>query len=337
MTHLALEASNPAFWKGIFAFGIMFSVFVGSTWLLLSMILGPKLAYFVTASCFLGVLLMLSGIWFVTGLGPKGEQGFFGNLGVETAWEAVETGPHLGSVKSQYGDFNVGDYPNGWITPSKNKKLADLSGDDSTLTEVANVHPVMEALVLDAISPIPGKRKEVAPHVKGDVKLQTENFVTTDIKMKEAKVRGKDSILAVGRAAPSANLLSGNLGGAQEGIVTRFIAKQGAQLKPGDPVLEVTANKNKIVLTSDKTGRLAKFGFRLKDKIKPNVTFATLDITGQPGAPPPVEILAVRVRGSVRVPAFIYLAASFGLLCLHLLGLSRVERRQKALLNPASA
>lgn len=332
---LALDVTNPMFVKGFLAFAAMFVVFIGSAWLLLAMIIGPKLGYFVTAACFFGVMVILSAIWFVTGLGPKGEQGFIGDLGVETAWEVAAAGPDLGTVETEVGTFDVSDYPNNWVTPARNKRLADLSGEQSTLTEVANARPVMEALVLDAVSPIPGKRKEVAPHLKGEIGLETENFVTTDVKMKETKVKGKDSIMAVGRAVPSRDLMSGDLGGAKEATVTKFLAEEEAQLKPGDPVMEVTADNRTMALAADSPGRLVDFGFRLKDKVKPNVPIATVDISGQPGAPSPVEILAVRVRGSEKVPAFIYLVASTLLLALHLVGVSKIERRQKALLQPA--
>lgn len=332
---LAVDVTNPVFWKGFLAFATMFVVFIGSAWLLLAMIIGPKLGYFVTAACFFGVMFILSAIWFVTGLGPKGEQGFIGDLGVETAWEIVAAGPDLGRVESELGEFDTSDYPGGWVTPSRNRRLADLSGDESTLGEVANARPVMEAVVLDAVSPIPGKRREVADHIRGEIRLETENFETTDVKMKETRVKGKDSILAVGRAGPSRDLVSGDLGGAEEATVSRFLAEENAQLRPGDPVMEVTAGDRKIVLTADSPGRLIDFGFRLEDAIKPNVPFATVDISGQPGAPPPVEVLAARVRGSEKVPAFIYLVGSTALLLLHLAGLSRVERRQKAALQPA--
>lgn len=330
---LVLDVTNPDFIKGFLAFAAMFIVFIGSAWLLLAMILGPKLGYYVTAACFFGVMVILSAIWFVTGLGPKGEQGFIGDLGVETAWEVVAAGSDLREVESEIGEFDVSDYPNGWVTPSRNRRLADLSGSDSTLSEVANARPVMEALILDAVSEIPGKRKEVASHVQGEIRLETENFETTDIKMKETGVKGKESIIAVGRAVPSKKLMSGDLGGAEEATVSKLVAEEGAQLRPGDPVMELSADGRTIVLSADSTGRLVDFGFRLEDKVKPNVPFATIDISGQPGAAPPVEILAARVRGSEKVPAFYYLLVSTLLLGAHLFGLSKLERRQKAVLE----
>jgi hypothetical protein len=88
-------------------------------------------------------------------------------------------------------------------------------------------------------------------------------------------------------------------------------------------------------LTSDKAGKLVEFAFSTGDNIKPNVPFASIDVTGQPGVPPPVEVSAARVRGSVKVPAFIYLVASTALFVFHLRGLSRTEKAMKGQPQPA--
>jgi hypothetical protein len=98
---------------------------------------------------------------------------------------------------------------------------------------------------------------------------------------------------------------------------------------PGMPIMEVDAEGQTITLNSDKTGRLISFGFREEDQIKPNVPFATIDMTGQPGAPDDAEVAVVRVRGSVRVPAFIYLVVSLALMLFHLRGVSKVEREAR--------
>jgi hypothetical protein len=312
--------------KGLLVFVVMVVVFVGSVWLLLSMILGPKLGYFVMGACLMGVLIMLSGIWFVTGLGPKGADGFLGHLGEETAWQAVFAGESLHKISTQYGSFDVSDYPNGgWQKPSGKGHLADLKGDATTSAELEIAKPVMEGLVLSAISPIPGVRAQTKSQVQGPIALTTGNFSLTDVRMKETKVRGKDSIIAEGRVVPTATVPSGDLGGATEGKVTKFLAKQGDQLQPGQPLMEVTTDKGVVQLTSDKPGRLVTYGFRIGDKIKPNVAFATVDVSGQPGVPAPVEVAAVRVRGSVKTPAFIYLVAFVTLFVLHLAGVRRIE------------
>jgi len=48
-----------------------------------------------------------------------------------------------------------------------------------------------------------------------------------------------------------------------------------------------------------------------------------------------VEIVAVRVRGSVRTPALIYLFVSLLLFALHMMGLRNTERAAKSI--PVSA
>ncbi|MGI8425736.1 MAG: hypothetical protein ACR2M4_03885 [Actinomycetota bacterium] len=337
MRQLALDLGNPVFIKGFLAFATMFVVFIGSTWLLLSMILGVKLGYLVTGACFFSVMILLSAIWFLTGLGPKGPDGFIGQLGIETGWEPVAAGPDLSSVKSEFGDFDVSDYPGaGWVEPAPNKYLADLTGDDSTANEMDNAKPVMDSLILAANSPIPGKRKEVADHVKGRITLEAGKFHTTDIRMKETKVVGKDSVIAVGRSVPSDVLTAGAFGADKEGKVSEYIADVGDVLNAGTPVMEVTTASGTVQLKADRPGRLILFGFKVGDKIKPNVPFATVDISGQPGAQAPVQVIAVRVRGSVKMPAFVYLVSSSVLFVLHLLGLSRMEKRQKIIAQPAT-
>jgi len=336
---LAAEAVQPSFTKGMIAFLAMFVIFVGSIWLLLSMILGARLGYFVAATTMFGVIMLIAAIWFVTGLGPKGPDGFFGHLGEETGWQPIAAGPHLTSINSPFGVFDVSNTGGGgWIKPAKDKVLADLQlPDDSTLVELDTAKPVMDGLVLGAISPIPGKVKEVAEQIHGKISLESGKFQTTDVRMKQVKVDGKDSILAAGRSVPSDTMSAGDLGGAKEGKVSKYLAELDSRLSPGDPVMEVKTDSGTVVLKADKPGRLILFGFKVGDKIKPNVSFATVDITGQPGTAQPAEVAAVRVRGSVKVPAAIYFLTALILFALHLIGLSKVEKRQKLTAQPVQA
>src|SRR5918996_5240053 len=48
-------------------------VFCGSVWLVLTLVLGGRLAYFVTASVTLAFLLMMGAVWSFTPLGPVGQ------------------------------------------------------------------------------------------------------------------------------------------------------------------------------------------------------------------------------------------------------------------------
>jgi biotin-dependent enzyme len=337
-TEAASTGGGGTFIKGVAVFIGFIVFFVGSVWLLLSMILGAKLGYLVTGACFFAVFTLLSSIWFVTGLGPKGSDGFFGTLGEETAWQPVATGPDLGEVESPYGTFDFGDFPDGegWVKPSERSRLADLGEDDSTADELDNAEPVMEALVGEAVSIIPGIREDAKDKVKGEVKLDPENFALTDFRMKETKIRGKDSIVAVGRAVPKADLMS-DLGGAPEGELVQYLVKEGDQVTKDQPVAEVKVGDQTIQLKADREGRVVEFGFKKGDKVKTGVPYLTVDISGQPGAPEPVVVAAARVRGSIRVPAFIYLVASVLLFAAHLVGLQRYERTAQQVAQPQAA
>jgi len=321
---------DAEFIKGVAAFLISMVVFVGSCWLLLSMILGVRLGYFVMATCFFGVMFLLSAIWLLTALGPKGP---------ETTWQVTGVGGDLSSIDSAYGSFDVSDYPQGnWKTPAKGQYLADLKGENSTDKELENLKPVMEAFVSDAVSAIPGKRKEVAGEVEGPVDLVPGEFQVTDVKMKQESVDGKESLIAVGMAVPSANLVAGALpNGAPEGLVERFLVKEGDKVSRGDPVVSVKTDKGTVTLGADRQGKLIKFGLRVEDKIKQGVPFATVDLSGLSGAPEPVLVSAARVRGAVRTPSIYYLVASLVLLALHMAGLSRIEKSKKLEVQPSGA
>jgi biotin carboxyl carrier protein len=324
---------DPVFIKGVLAFVTMMVVFVGSAWLLLSMILGVRLGYFVMASCLFGVLVLISAIWFVTGLGPKADTGFLGSLGEETNWHPIAVGPTLTTVDTDFGRFNFGDYPRGeWEKPSERRKMADIP---STASEVSSAKPVMEELVNQSVSEIPGIREGAKTKIQGEVKLIEDEFEITDVMMKQNTVAGKDSVVAVGKAVPTSEVNSGTLNNQSDGEVAKLLVKTGAQVSAGQPLMTVNTPGGPFDLTSDKPGRLVEFAFRIDDKIKPNVPFASIDISGQPGVPTPVEVSAVRVRGSEKVPAFIYLVTFTLLFAVHLRGLSRTEKALKSQPQPA--
>ena len=335
---------DPVFVKGMAAFLGMVIVFVGSCYLLLSLILGPKLGYLVLGASFFAVMLVTSLIWFVTGLGPKGGEECPHGKGCDTAWTPSAVGPQLTEVKTDFGDFNVADYPDGesWLVPSQTGHPADLGKKGSTQKELENLKPVLDAFVGQAVSPIPGKRKEVESEVLGPVNLKSGEYQITDVRMKEAKVSGKESLVALGRAVPSTNLTAGALSnGAKEGTVEEFLVKPGDIVHKGDPIVSVKTASGLVDLSADKDGKLLTFGLRAAtkkgegDKIKQGVPYAFLDISGQPGVPEPVQVAAVRVRGSVRTPALYYVFATLLLFALHMGALDRLEKSRKAVLQPA--
>lgn len=307
---------DPTFIKGLAAVATAVVVLMGSVWLLLSLILGARMGYFVTAVSFFGIMVLMSGIWIITALGPKGP---------ETTWHPIAVGPLLSSIDSQYGDFDVADYPDGnWQLPSEKEKLADLRKKETTQTEFENAKPVMDAFVSNAISPIPGKRKEVEREVLGEVGLQPGKFQLTNFRMKETQVDGKESLIAVATAVTSDLLTAGVI---KEGLVERYLAVTGTAVSQGDPLIRVSSG---ATVTADKDGKIISFSLTIDDKIKTGIPYATIDLTGQPGAAKPAEVAGVRVRGGVRIPSLYYMAASLLLFALHMAGLRSTERAKAA-------
>jgi hypothetical protein len=68
-------------------------VFVGGVWLLLSMVLGPRLAYFVAASITLAFLLIMAVVWSVNPLGPVGELPSWNPVAIGEDASQIEFGP----------------------------------------------------------------------------------------------------------------------------------------------------------------------------------------------------------------------------------------------------
>jgi hypothetical protein len=83
-------------------------VFIGSIFLLLSLVLGGRLAYFVTASVTLAVLVILGVVWSINPLGPVGQLPEWEPRGAADTPAQINFGP-------------MSSYPNGpWQTPNKN-------------------------------------------------------------------------------------------------------------------------------------------------------------------------------------------------------------------------
>jgi biotin-dependent enzyme len=338
---------DPVFVKGVVAFLIFMVLFVGSVWLLLSFVVGGRLAYYITGATFFGLMAIMSLIW--VGLLPPDPQAKFfktalGPKGVETTWFGLGVGKQLSKVDlevvpgAEKSMFDVSDYPDGkWTPPRKGGHLADLSGDSDTEKEVSNAKPVMETLVNTAISAIPGKRDSVTGITYSEVGLKSGSYAVTDLLMREDSVDGKPSIVAVGRAVPADTIKAATLGaGIDSGSVSKHLVNVGDRVSAGEPIIEVATSSGAVQVPSSTSGRVIAYGLQKGDTVKPGVPFATIDLTGQPGQPDPVEVAAARVRGNVQIPALYYLIASTVLFLLHMLGLSRTERRLKAM-RPVTA
>ena len=87
-----------AFISGLAATISSILVFCGSVWLLLTLIMGARLAYFITASITLAFVLIMGVVWSINPLGPVGEL---------PEWLVVDAGED--SAQLEFGA--AGDYP----------------------------------------------------------------------------------------------------------------------------------------------------------------------------------------------------------------------------------
>ena len=87
---------DMTFVEGIAAVVSAVIVFCGSVWLLLSMVLGPRLAYFITASVTLGFLLIMGVVWSLSPLGPVGTTPEWKPLAIGVEGQQLDAGPAEG-------------------------------------------------------------------------------------------------------------------------------------------------------------------------------------------------------------------------------------------------
>jgi hypothetical protein len=102
---------STEFLTGMSAFVSSMLIFVGSAFLLLALILGARLAYFVTASITLAFTLIMGVVWSINPLGPLGDQ---------PEWVPVDAQTEASAL-----DFDeAGDYPEGpWAPPNAEDAL----------------------------------------------------------------------------------------------------------------------------------------------------------------------------------------------------------------------
>lgn len=106
---------DSLFVEGVAATVSAIIVFCGSVWLLLALVLGPRLSYFVTASVTLGFLLMMGAVWSVgEPLGPVGELESYRAVGVADTIDDIQFGP-------------AAEYPEGgWIEAGEDEALVEV-------------------------------------------------------------------------------------------------------------------------------------------------------------------------------------------------------------------
>lgn len=95
---------------GIAGFAAALTVFCGSVFLLLALVMGARLAYFVSASVTLGFVLIMSVVWSF-GTVPLGPVGQFGKPVAKSIphWESID----LGAEQSALDFQAAGAYPDG--------------------------------------------------------------------------------------------------------------------------------------------------------------------------------------------------------------------------------
>lgn len=318
------------FTKGILAaIGVMGALY-GMVFLLMSMVLGAKLAYWVEGAITFGVISIMSGIWVFSGLGP---------VGPATAFQGIALGPSVTTVTAHGSVYNLADYPAGpgWHVPTVGTHLADLHGDDDLATEALQSKTVMDALAGSAVSPIPGVVAKVKPLIQGQVSLKTGSYTETNMRMEAVKVDGKDSILAVSKVVPSEPIsvaaLPNNVATA---TIMKYLVNLGDTITSGQDIMAVQLPDNTTAnLQSTDAGTVAALGPDVGSLVRPNVPILTLDISSKPNEPASVLVATVRVRGSLKTPPTIYLIVALLLFVIHLSGLRRLEKSRRASLQPA--
>jgi hypothetical protein len=118
------------FVEGIAAVASAVIVFLGSVFLLLSMVVGGRLAYFITAIVSLAFLFMMGIVWSINPLGPVGEL---------PEWVPFQIGPDAAQL-----DFEpAADYPEGPWQPIDTEDLeqatiaSELEGASTDYLETA--------------------------------------------------------------------------------------------------------------------------------------------------------------------------------------------------------
>ena len=81
------------FISGMAAFVSSILIFCGSAFLLMMLVMGARLAYFVTASITLAFVLILGIVWSINPLGPVGQLPNWEPIGLGQDASAIEFGP----------------------------------------------------------------------------------------------------------------------------------------------------------------------------------------------------------------------------------------------------
>ena len=124
-TCLGFHVECGTMFKGIGVVAMAFTLFLGSVYLMLSLVLGKWMGYLVLAVCFSGWLIIHSSLWYF-GFGAQGPGALAnqGPRGKQPAWVVLEGG--LSASSQRFTTFS--DYPGGrWSVPNDGQDSSVLS------------------------------------------------------------------------------------------------------------------------------------------------------------------------------------------------------------------
>lgn len=97
------------FVEGVAATASAIIVFIGSGFLLMTMVMGARLAYFVTATVTLSFLLMMGVVWSLSPLGPVGDLPDWDRVGIGASAQETGFGPASAYPESPWRPVNEED------------------------------------------------------------------------------------------------------------------------------------------------------------------------------------------------------------------------------------
>jgi hypothetical protein len=158
--------------EGIAATVSAILIFCGSVWLLLALVLGPRLAYFVSASVTLGFMLLMGAVWSVgEPLGPVGELPSWTEVGVGETPADIQFGPAADYPESPWVTASEDDPEQGEFASAAEGEAPDAleaaieAGDVTAFADVdeASVDSEGTRLIVDGDEVFAAVRFEVAP------------------------------------------------------------------------------------------------------------------------------------------------------------------------------
>ena len=139
---------DETFVVGIAAFVSAVVIFCGSVWLLLAVIMGPKLAYFVSASVTLGFVLIMGAVWsYGTPLGPVGELPSWNGVDAAAVGQPLDFGPASSYPDSPWAPADPEDQHQVTIVGELENAAADFLEEELSAGNIATFESGGDAVV----------------------------------------------------------------------------------------------------------------------------------------------------------------------------------------------